>query len=111
MRSADEFDEVNRLIAAGMNDCQVARTTGIPRKTVWQWRVRKPVRPRLREGSASCGVDHEFVNLPSAAYAYPSACISATDAFHDFGRCGVSASPAIRGIQRSSLAAEMPSTC
>ncbi len=66
MRSAEEFDDVRRLIAAGMNDCAIARTTGIPRKTVWQWRcrpaVRKPTtggffglrcRPRLRRTSGS----------------------------------------------------------
>ena len=31
MRSADEFNNVQRLVAAGMNDCAIARLTGIPR--------------------------------------------------------------------------------
>lgn len=32
MRSADEFEAVQRLISTGLNDCAIARQTGIPRK-------------------------------------------------------------------------------
>jgi hypothetical protein len=31
MRSAEEFDAVQRLINAGLNDCAIARQAGIPR--------------------------------------------------------------------------------
>jgi hypothetical protein len=69
MRSAEEFNEVQRLIAAGMNDCEIARQTGIPRKTAWEWR-RQP-RIRTRPTSASpCRVIHDFSAMPAAAYCY-----------------------------------------
>lgn len=70
MRSAAEFDHVQRLIAAGMNDCAIARQTGIPRSTVRDWR-RKP-RPGRRRASARlehCDT-HDFSALPIAAYCY-----------------------------------------
>lgn len=70
MRSAEEFEDVQRLIAAGLNDCAIARQTGLPRKTVWQWRRRPGVRPRYQAGSSSCGVAHDFTALPPAAYCY-----------------------------------------
>lgn len=38
MRSNEEFDHVLALIDAGMNDCEVARSTGIPRRTIMDWR-------------------------------------------------------------------------
>ncbi|SRX94313.1 hypothetical protein MSP7336_02566 [Mycobacterium shimoidei] len=37
MRSAEEFEAVRALIATGMNDCAIARETGIPRPTVRDW--------------------------------------------------------------------------
>jgi hypothetical protein len=70
MRSADEFNEVRRLIAAGMNDCAIARQTGIPRPTVREWRRRPPTRLRLPGSSSPCGVLHDFSALPTAAYSY-----------------------------------------
>jgi len=42
MRSAEEFEAGQRLIAAGINDCEIARQLGIPRTTVRDWR-RRPV--------------------------------------------------------------------
>ena len=44
MRSAEEFNAAKRLIAAGVNDCAIARQLGIPRPTVRDWRCR-PRRP------------------------------------------------------------------
>ena len=70
MRSQEDFDAVQRLIGAGLNDCQVARATGIPRKTVWQWRRKPGVRLRSSAGDASCGIEHDFDGLPAAPYAY-----------------------------------------
>jgi hypothetical protein len=69
-RSADEFEEVQRLISTGMNDCAIARATGIPRPTVRGWRVKPPPTLRRPRASTPCGSLHDFASLPSAAYAY-----------------------------------------
>lgn len=70
MRSAEEFNAVKRLIAAGVNDCAIARQTGIPRRTVWDWRYSPRVRPRKTAESSGCGVDHDFSSIPGAPYCY-----------------------------------------
>jgi hypothetical protein len=67
MRSAKEIDAVQRLIAAGLNDCAIARQTGIPRPTVWGWRRRPPV--RSRDSCVPCNA-HDFSGLPAGAYSY-----------------------------------------
>ncbi|WP_313863880.1 helix-turn-helix domain-containing protein [Mycobacterium sp.] len=47
VRSAKEFEAVQCLIAIGLNDCAIARQTGISRRTVWDWRYcRSPIRAR-----------------------------------------------------------------
>ncbi len=66
MRSTAQFNHVQRLIAAGVNDCEIARQSGIPRRTVWDWRRGRPQSPRSRD---SC-TQHNYSNLPSDAYAY-----------------------------------------
>lgn len=69
MRSADEFYMVQQLIAAGLNDCAIARQTGIPRPTVRDWRSQPP--KRLQAPALSpCGVDHDFGALPISSYCY-----------------------------------------
>ncbi|OBJ39393.1 hypothetical protein A5630_02400 [Mycolicibacterium mucogenicum] len=70
MRDLDEFDHVQSLIATGMNDCAIARETGIPRTTIRGWRRRPPTRLVKRDPSSSCGVLHDFTSLPAAPYAY-----------------------------------------
>jgi hypothetical protein len=67
MRSAEEFDNVQRLIAAGLNDCAIARETGIPRRTICDMRRQPIVRPRI---SATSPCVHDFCRLPAAAYCY-----------------------------------------
>jgi hypothetical protein len=69
MRPAEQFDAAMRLIAAGVNDCAIARQIGIPRTTVRDWRRRPQGRPRL-VSAAACGVIHDFSVLPAAAYCY-----------------------------------------
>ena len=69
MRSAEQFDTARRLIAAGVNDCAIARQIGVPRPTVQDWRRRPQIRPRLVSASP-CGVVHDFSALPAAAYCY-----------------------------------------
>ncbi|WP_246240866.1 helix-turn-helix domain-containing protein [Mycolicibacterium madagascariense] len=70
MRSQEDFDEVQRLIAAGMNDCQIARVTGIPRPTVREWRSRPPSRRPRPSRSSRCGFVHDFAALGAAEYSY-----------------------------------------
>jgi hypothetical protein len=69
MRSVEEFETVQRLIAAGLNDCAIARQTSIPRCTVRDWRRRPQI--RIRPVAASpCGILHDLASLPAAAYSY-----------------------------------------
>ena len=68
MRDAEEFDAVQRLIAAGVNDCAIARQTGVPRCTVLDWRRRPQV--RTRDSRASACNTHDFSGLPAKAYCY-----------------------------------------
>lgn len=70
MRDLDEFDQVRSLIAAGMNDCAIARETGVPRTTVRGWRLHPPTNLVKRDRSSPCGVLHEFGGLPAGPYAY-----------------------------------------
>jgi hypothetical protein len=71
VRSAEEFDAVQHLIAADMNDCAIARQTGIPRRTVCDWRYcGLKVRARVLSGSAACRIEHDFPALLPEAYCY-----------------------------------------
>lgn len=65
MRSIEDRDQVAALVAAGLNDCEIARRTGIPRPTVRDWR-RQP-NPR---GSPRHANDPSIGDLPKAPYAY-----------------------------------------
>jgi hypothetical protein len=68
MRPESEYAEALRLIRSGMNDCAVARTMGIPRPTIREWRVYPPDRWRVRRdgGCPMCGTRH----LDRSQYAY-----------------------------------------
>lgn len=66
MRSIADFSEVRRLINSGLNDCAIARATGIPRTTVLGWRNRPPQRLKTPQDCKS----HDYSNLPSDDYAY-----------------------------------------
>lgn len=70
VRSLEEFNDVRRLIATGMNDCAIARQTGIPRTTVRDLRRRQHVLPRYPAGSSDCLINHDFGALPAEAYSY-----------------------------------------
>jgi hypothetical protein len=67
MRSAAEFNAVQRLIAAGVNDSAIAAQTGIPRCTVRDWRWRPQLRSRDSRGTPCA---HDFSRLPAKAYSY-----------------------------------------
>jgi hypothetical protein len=68
MRSQEEVEEVLRLIAGGVNDCEIERRTGIPRRTVLDWRHGRASLDRSRR-STPCG-GHCIEALPVRAYAY-----------------------------------------
>ncbi len=61
MRPPSEVEAVARLIRAGLNDCAIARATGINRRTICDWR-HDLVRPsharraRLQGACPICGV-------------------------------------------------------
>jgi hypothetical protein len=70
LRSAEEFEAVQRLIAIGLNDWAIARQTGIPRRTVCDWRRKSPILERDPSATSGCGTDHDFAGLPAAPYCY-----------------------------------------
>jgi Homeodomain-like domain len=76
VRSRAEVTVVLELVEAGWNDCQIARETGIPRRTIRDWRRgRTPdferVRTFLGFNARSCVVcGGDPLNLPLPAYTY-----------------------------------------
>jgi hypothetical protein len=78
MRDHGDITTAIALIAAGLNDCQISRLTGIPRRTVLDWRHgRIPGRPSLgghrRRGpsASTCEVCQGLKpHLPEPEYAY-----------------------------------------
>src|SRR5690349_6925679 len=69
MRSAEQFDAARRLMAAGLNDCEISRQIGVPRTTVRDWWCRPQVQTRSVANSP-CGVIHDFATLPPPVYCY-----------------------------------------
>ena len=68
-RPLAEFEEVDRLIRWGMNDCAIARLTGIPRRTILDWRHGRANRhggPVRRSDCPLC----DDVELAPSCYAY-----------------------------------------
>lgn len=58
---------------SGLNDCEIERRTGVPRRTVLEWRHgRIPRGPRrANESCPRCGhAPHDFASLPLAHYVY-----------------------------------------
>jgi hypothetical protein len=78
MRPIEEVHEVLSLVEADLNDCEIARKTGIPRGTIRDWRQGKtpwrgPLRARIppEQSCPTCGhPDHDFETLPQVSYAY-----------------------------------------
>lgn len=78
MRSLEEVGWVEGLVEAGLNDCAIARLTGLPRTTVRDWRQTQRWVPRkwaagaapVAESCAECGHPiHRFGEL-CVWYAY-----------------------------------------
>jgi hypothetical protein len=78
MRPRREIELVMSLVRLGVNDCEIARRTGIPRTTVRDWRWNPPKR-----SPSACSVDHAEP-VPKNEYAYllgmylGDGCLSAT---------------------------------
>jgi hypothetical protein len=73
MRPSSEYNQAAVLRATGLNDCEIARATGIPRSTIRDWRRSSRPRSELPSGRpcAICGhPEHEPRALPRASYAY-----------------------------------------
>lgn len=74
MRSVEEVREVLSLVEQGHNDCEIARRTGIPRRTILGWRHGRVPRAARTDAPASCPEcghpSHEFLDLPIPAYPY-----------------------------------------
>jgi hypothetical protein len=69
MRSREEVALVKELVAEGLNDCAIARRTGIPRTTVRQWRVGRA--PDVDCHAGACAVCSGTTRaLPLPAYTY-----------------------------------------
>ena len=78
VRSQAEWETVHELIASGLNDCTIARATGIPRETVREWRrqdrvdsnragvVERQTRaPQKRVGESPCGFESHLRHVPA----------------------------------------------
>jgi hypothetical protein len=69
MRSQEEVATVLELVRVGLNDCEIARRTGIPRGTIRCWRIgRVPDFQRSRTVCAICSENPH--RLPQAPYTY-----------------------------------------
>ena len=69
MRSHEDRERVRSLLDAGLNDCAIARRTGLPRTTIRDWRAARYVRGAApRSACPICGSQTPS-QLP-AAYAY-----------------------------------------
>lgn len=71
MRSAVEVRVARDSFEAGLDDQDIARRMGIPRRTISEWR-RRPrwIASRLEPTKCSCGARHDFERLPKESYAY-----------------------------------------
>jgi hypothetical protein len=68
MRSNAEVSEVLALVAAGQSDAAIARSTGIPRRTIADWRHGKLPTQGPSQDCAICSGDPS--RLPREQYAY-----------------------------------------
>lgn len=68
VRSADDVRLALALAAEGLNPCQIARTTAIPRSTIRDWIASGP--PAGRYGHKKTPAPYDLAALPRAAYAY-----------------------------------------
>jgi Homeodomain-like domain len=72
MRSSYGYRRVLELVADGDNDCEIARKTGVPRRTISDWRNGRNIARRLaREvGCPHCGQPTHDLSRVEPSYAY-----------------------------------------
>jgi hypothetical protein len=71
MRSSSEYLKATELIRHGCTDREVSKRTGIPRRTVSDWRRGKFQRlHRSRPPGSPCTESHDFATISPAPYAY-----------------------------------------
>jgi hypothetical protein len=68
VRSSAERERVASLIASGLNNCEIERATGIPRRTVSDWRHGD--RPKSRTAPPCPICEDTPERVPAASYAY-----------------------------------------
>jgi hypothetical protein len=69
LRSPEEVALVTQLVGTGLNDCEIARRTGIPRGTIRQWRIGQVPQFERRSGTcAVCSGDTRALPLPAYTY-------------------------------------------
>jgi hypothetical protein len=69
MRSREEVATVLELVQAGLNSCEIARRTGVPRGTIRDWRAGRL--PDCERTLATCTVcARNPLALPQAPYTY-----------------------------------------
>ena len=69
MHSDGVRNEALTLLASGLNDCEVARRTGVPRTTVRDWRRPRYVRTRTTEPCPRCWLPSRPVWFSDSDYA------------------------------------------
>src|ERR1043165_5147113 len=73
MRRSEEVSHVLRLAAEGLNNCEIARQTHVPRTTVRDWVAGRTPRREDPDGSTCevCGhAQHDPSELPGGDYSY-----------------------------------------
>lgn len=70
LRSREEILKVMALVKAGRSDREIEQRTGIPRRTISDWRRgRHQILPRSRKDHG-CAQEHDFSALPPEQYSY-----------------------------------------
>lgn len=108
----EQVELVNELVAEGLNDCEISRRTGIPRRTILGWRHGRAPKPRQDLRCSVCS--HGVFEGPEDSYAYllgmylGDGCISAAPRTHVLRITLDGAYPAIVTECASSMAAVCP---
>ena len=66
MRSVEEVKAVQDLLDVGLSDCEIERRTGVPRRTVMDWRRKGPPGQAARADAEQMDPQH----VPYGAYSY-----------------------------------------
>ena len=70
-RSKEDYERVRGLVLEGVNDCEIARRTGIPRPTVRDWRWGRGCDAvRYPDDRRDCAIEHQSDSLPVREYVY-----------------------------------------